>query len=177
LFVAVVPPAPVLDRLDALDRPAVDGVRWTTRDQWHVTLHFLGQAEEAPAAAALAGVAAEATAVVLGPWVELLGRHVVVVPAAGLSGLAAVVTAAFAGIGRPPEDRPFRGHLTLARVRRGSRFRPARQPFDERFVAEELVLLRSRTLADGARYEPVASRALGPAVRDDGSAGAPAPNE
>jgi 2'-5' RNA ligase len=87
---------------------------------------------------------------------------VVVVPAAGLEGLAATVSAAFAEIGRPAEDRPFRGHLTLARVRRGSRFRPARQTFTARFDAAELVLMRSHTLADGARYDVVASRALTP---------------
>jgi 2'-5' RNA ligase len=160
MFVAVVPPAAVLDRIDALDRPSADGVRWTTRPQWHVTLHFLGQADETAAAAALATVEGEVTPVALGPSVELLGRHVVVLPADGLARQAASVTAAFAGIGRPPEERPFRGHLTLARVRRGSRFRPRRAPFEDRFVAEELVLMRSRTLAEGARYEPVAARTL-----------------
>ena len=58
LFVAAVPPPAVLERLAAeLARPERPGVRWTTRDQWHVTLRFLGQAPlRAAAAAALTGV-------------------------------------------------------------------------------------------------------------------------
>ena len=43
LFVAVWPPVDVVERLSELPRPAVDGVRWTTPDQWHVTIRFLGE--------------------------------------------------------------------------------------------------------------------------------------
>src|ERR1700674_5370013 len=43
LFVAVWLPAPVLAQLDDLARPEMAGVRWTTIDQWHVTLRFLGE--------------------------------------------------------------------------------------------------------------------------------------
>ena len=160
LFVAVLPPARVLDRLEALERSVGDGARWTTRAQWHVTLHFLGQADEVASSRALATVSAEPATVMLGPTTSMLGAHVHVVTAEGLAALAAVVGAAMAGIGQPPEDRPFRGHLTLARARRGQRARFAVQPFDERFVADEVVLLRSRTLAEGARYERVASQRL-----------------
>ena len=62
LFVAVWPPDEVLDLIAALPRPEVEGLRWTTRDQWHVTLRFFGSVELAPAAVALRGVAASAGA-------------------------------------------------------------------------------------------------------------------
>src|SRR3972149_10703388 len=44
-FVAVVPPDEVLDAVDlALSRARtrLPGARWSTRDQWHITLQFLG---------------------------------------------------------------------------------------------------------------------------------------
>ena len=53
LFVAVWPPDEVLDAIAALPRADEPGVRWTRRDQWHVTLRFLGSAEIEAAVAAL----------------------------------------------------------------------------------------------------------------------------
>ena len=53
LFVAVWPPPEVLDVLAALPRTERPGVRWTTRDQWHVTLRFLGMADPAEAVEAV----------------------------------------------------------------------------------------------------------------------------
>src|SRR5947209_3556899 len=46
LFVAVWPPASLISQLRSLDRPARPGLRWTTEDQWHVTLRFLGGVDE-----------------------------------------------------------------------------------------------------------------------------------
>jgi 2'-5' RNA ligase len=36
----------VVAQLAALDRPTRPGIRWTTEDQWHVTLRFLGEVGE-----------------------------------------------------------------------------------------------------------------------------------
>jgi 2'-5' RNA ligase len=116
LFVAVTPPDDVLATLEGLARPAVVGVRWTTRAQWHVTLRFLGRVDDASVGDVVEALAAvDVTAPVtarLGPAVDRFGHRVLQVPVDGLDGLAAAV-------GEPPEDRPFRGHLTLARVGRG----------------------------------------------------------
>ena len=38
LFVAVIPPVSVLDMLETVPREVHPDVRYTTRDQWHVTL-------------------------------------------------------------------------------------------------------------------------------------------
>ena len=40
------PPPEVVARLAALARPTVEGVRWTTPEQWHVTLRFLGWVDD-----------------------------------------------------------------------------------------------------------------------------------
>ena len=54
LFIAVWPPPVVLDAIARLPWPAVEGVRYTTRDQWHLTLRFLGNADIDEAQQALA---------------------------------------------------------------------------------------------------------------------------
>ena len=117
LFVAVWPPEEVLDRVAALARPEVEGLRWTRRDQWHVTLRFLGAIPDpAPVVEALAGLDLPAADAVLGPAVDRFGRRIVHVPVAGLDAVAAGVVGATGGMGRPPEDRPFDG----SRRRQGS---------------------------------------------------------
>ena len=49
LFVAAWPPPDVADAIAALPRPVEPGVRYTPREQWHVTLLFLGTVPIAPA--------------------------------------------------------------------------------------------------------------------------------
>ena len=46
-FVAVTVPPKVVDVLAAMERPAFDNLRWTTPEQWHVTLRFLGEIPDA----------------------------------------------------------------------------------------------------------------------------------
>jgi 2'-5' RNA ligase len=125
LFVAVRPPEDVLAALAGLARPEHPGLRWSTRDQWHVTLRFLGDVDDPdPVAAALVAAPLAPTEAVVGPEVVALNPRVLCVPVAGLDDLAAAVAAAdLPGVRRPPEDRPFRGHLTLARLGRGRRDR------------------------------------------------------
>ncbi len=134
LFVAIAPPAAVLDELDALAGPFRTGrqdLRWTSREAWHVTLAFLGQVEESAAARLLprleraarrhhafrlafsgAGAFPAATrANVL--WSGLSGDR------GALAHLAESVAAGASRAGaRPPDKgRGFRPHLTLARCR------------------------------------------------------------
>ena len=155
LFVGVCPPEQVLEALERVDRPKRDGVRWTQRDQWHVTLRFLGDVPDPePVAAALDAAPLRRCEARLGPEVRVLGRHVICLPVAGLDELAQVVCGATAGFGQPPEERRFRGHLTLARLRRGTR--PAGlagRAFEDRFTVTDVRLIRSHQGPSGARYE------------------------
>ena len=146
LFVALWPPDDVVQRLAAMPRPAVDGLRWTRPERLHVTVRFLGQCDEAAVEAALAAADLPAARATLGPLVERLGRGVVMIPVRGLDSLAAAVEAAMARIGLPPPDHPFTGHLTVARFKRNppSGYRPERETsFEASFAATEIALVRT----------------------------------
>lgn len=161
LFVAVRPPDAVLDVVGGLRRPERDGVRWTTRPQWHVTLRFLGEVDDpAPVVAALEAAPLVRCAATVGPRVAALGRGVVMAPVTGLDALAEGVVAATAPFGRPPEARAFRGHLTLARVRRGPVRDLVGEGIDLRFPVEDVRLVRSRPGPGGSRYDDVHVRPL-----------------
>ncbi|MEO7836532.1 MAG: RNA 2',3'-cyclic phosphodiesterase [Acidimicrobiales bacterium] len=170
-FVAVWPPPDVVERLAALPRPEVPGLRWTSPDQWHVTLRFLGEVDAEAAAAAFdddprwsAGTGR--TVADVGPVTGLFGRRILHVPVSGLEGLAAATVGATAGIGQLPEPRPFAGHITLARARhaRGVELRPfVGASLAGCWVVREITLVASRlgAAADrGALYDIVRRRVL-----------------
>lgn len=161
LFVALRPPVSAVALLDALPRPVVPRVRWTTAEQWHVTLRFLGECSAEEATAALAATAWPAVPeAVLRADVRAFGREVLHVPVDGVDGLAAAVVRATAAIGKPPPERPFTGHLTLARASRGGDVRPVVRAGlalsgEARWRADEVVLMASELLRSGARYSVV----------------------
>jgi 2'-5' RNA ligase len=165
LFVAVWPPPSVLAVLASLRGPAQSGVRWTGPEQWHVTLRFLGTVDVAPSLDALSRLAAAPGALaVVGSTPVRLGREVIALPVDGLSRLAAAVDTAFAGLGRDPDHRRFRGHLTLARgegVRGLAGLRLA-EPVE--WAVASVSLVRSHLGPGGARYEDVRAVALGPVL-------------
>lgn len=160
LFVAVRPPPAVLDAIAAVPRPGVVGLRWTGPDQWHVTIRFFGRVEDPePVVEALAAVRSPVCRAVLGPAVDRFGQRVLIVPVGGLGELATAVVAATADLGEPPEDRPFAGHVTLARVARGARvdLRPlCGTAVGGVWPVDSFVLYRSELHPHGARYHPIA---------------------
>ena len=170
LFVALWPPPEVVGLLEALPRPVLPGLRWTTEDQWHVTLRFLGEADPTEVEEALRGTEWPVRPVaVMGETVQRFGREILYVPVAGVEELAAAVAASTADLGRPPPDRPFTGHLTLARARgRRGDVRPgvgARLQRTARWEVAEATLVASRLDRAGARYEVVARFPLSPDPR------------
>lgn len=167
-FVAVWPPRPVVAALAALPRPEVPHLRWTTPDQWHVTLAFLGDVEVS-AVPALQGALEAATGdappaqAVLGPSTARLDRSVLCVPVRGLDDLAGRVRSALsaAGFDRAGDDvtGAFRGHCTLARAA-GRRTVPAALtgiPVAARWAVTDVGLVRSTLDPGGARYEIIVS--------------------
>lgn len=160
----------------AESRPELPPASWTKPESWHLTLRFLGEVEEAAAvrfADAIAGAAGaleEAALLPGGPVVfPPAGRPRVIgigfAPGAGLDALAEVARAAESaarGIGCAPEDRPFRPHVTLARLRtpwngrsiEAFRAAAAAWPFPEWRVSA-VVLYSSRLLPSGAVHAPI----------------------
>ena len=160
LFVAVWPPAEVVDGLGRLSRPDRSDVRWTTPDQWHVTLRFFGSVDDPDGGkGALSQLGfPEPVVAQAGPAVSRLGPSILCLPVAGLESLAAAVVAATADIGEPPEDRAFRGHITLARGKRGVNLKPlAGEPFEATWSVDAVTLVASDTRPDRAHYSVLAS--------------------
>jgi RNA 2',3'-cyclic 3'-phosphodiesterase len=156
LFVAVWPPEDVLDAIAALERPDTRSVRWTGRDQWHVTLRFLGELEEAPNDLLEPFRAMPPVRVTLGPRTERLSGRVLMIPVHGLDDLAAAIA-------DPAETRPFHGHLTLARARdRGGKIPAslAGAPITGEWTARQVCLVRSHLGGGPARYEDIQTVAL-----------------
>ena len=151
LFVAIWPSDDVIDALRRLPRPDEPGggVRWTTPEQWHVTLQFLGQiADDAVETIAGEWQAVAAThaprTAHAGPATHCFGRSVLVVPVDG-----------FDDVGRGNEGQPFTGHLTLARSRHRNLRPLAGEPFEASWRVDELTLVRSHTKPEGAVYEVI----------------------
>lgn len=169
-FVAVWPTEEVLDALGALPRPEFDGARWSTRDQWHVTLRFFGELDQAGvarASRALAKAAAHLSGPLEargGPSTRFMGPGLIIWPVEGLAEAARTVERVTAKIGKPPPSRAFRGHLTVARARGEADLRQAGQllaPLEMSWEAGSLSLVRSELHPNGARYTEVAVFPLG----------------
>jgi 2'-5' RNA ligase len=165
-FVAVVPPAPVLEAVaGALGEPDVAGARFMRREQWHLTLQFLGnQVDLDEVADALGALALRAAPVRLGGFGafpnERRGRVLwlgVAEGAAFLAQLAAAVGVLLGPRGYPPEDREQHPHLTLARCRVPTDLRDTvaalrPDPVGPEWVVGDVVLFESLTRSTGARY-------------------------
>ena len=166
LFLAVWPDPPTVAQLAGLDRPQRQGVRWTDSGHWHVTLAFLADADASAAQAALAAVGPHRVPrVELGPDTRLLNRTVLVAPASGLDQLARSVADGCRRAGLVLEERPFRGHLTLARGRRPGDLNGLEgEPISAGFDAAEVDLVSSTPVRGGGpnRYEVVGRHRLVP---------------
>jgi RNA 2',3'-cyclic 3'-phosphodiesterase len=176
LFVGVWPPEPVRRALAAIERAVNDSsLRWERAANWHVTLAFLGSVPDEELddlVAALQGLSwLSAGLAVAGPATEALGRGVLCVPVAGIDDIAAAARSATLPFNRSEDkDRPFVGHLTLARARRRSVSRRAvGLPVEASWAVEDVRLMASRTGPAGSSYDVVARVGLA------GSPGQPPP--
>jgi 2'-5' RNA ligase len=170
LFAALDLPGEVRDALAAWARDAVgdrEELRLVAPESLHVTLCFLGGRPEADAARIgelVAGCAGPAGGLRLGEAVWFAPRRPRVLAAAvadadgSLAALQGRVSEALAaGAGFEPEARPYRPHVTVARVRGGARVRPEalEPPPPLAFDGAAVTLYRSHPGRTGARYEPV----------------------
>ncbi len=158
LFVAIWPPDDVLDRLADIERPKDQGVKWVPQENLHITLRFLGDADEDDVAARLDETLLPAASAVVGPAFDLLGERSLISPVAGVDELADAVRQALRGLGTEPERRRFQGHITVARLARRARpRRSAGRRFDATFAVTEVALVSSTLLDTGAVYETIAT--------------------
>jgi 2'-5' RNA ligase len=167
-FVAVQPPEPVLDAVDAVGsslRSEHVGARWTTRDQHHLTLQFLGNHADVEAVReALQAIAVRGGDVRLGGVgafpSERRARVLWLGVAEGatlLGQLAAAVGALLTPLGHEPEARPYHPHLTLARWKTPTDARPLVKavppaPVGEAWRLDQIVLYESVLRRTGAEY-------------------------
>jgi len=150
-------------------------VRWVDPAGMHLTLKFLGEVpeERLPALqSALTGAVTPRPALALaasglGGFPSVRRPRVVWVGIAGdgeaLGRTAAVVEDALVPLGFPAEARPFRGHVTLARVRSprglarlGEAIAAGAHAALGAWTAREVVFYRSHLKPSGAVYEPLA---------------------
>lgn len=161
----MLPPPEVIETIDSLPTRAYRGVRFTRRNQWHITIKFLGQTNTEDALRALEAVDAKAAKATLGPEVVLLGPRVVMIPAAGLDALSDAVNLAFEGLGEDQEPREFVGHLTLARLK-GAPLRDSSlvsvlgAPLATSFHVGALALLETEVGPEGTTHTAVAQKVL-----------------
>lgn len=182
-FVAIDLPAPIkeaLGRLQAELALSPEIIRWVRPENLHLTLQFLGEVPEArvvAVGAALEGVAHRADPFVvslarLGAFPSLGTPRVVWVGVERgverVEVLARAVGRALRPLGFKPEDRPFRPHLTLGRVRLTRAREPlvraveqARDVAVGEVLVDRVVLFRSDLRPSGPIYAKLRECPLG----------------
>ena len=156
---------------DPLPAELSDRLRWLPPEDWHVTLRFVGNVPDS-LVPALRGLAAEAAArhapfEISFDELRLFpsDRRPLVLAATGRSDPAGVALAAALervcqGFGLAPERRPWRPHISLARVRGQRKAQLEPRPLSLPLRARELVLMESVTAAEGRRYLPLERHAF-----------------
>lgn len=144
-------------------------LRWSPPGQWHVTLQFLGDAQEE----ALSCIVRQLHAVTAKPVMIALEEpgffmrakvfHIQVRLTDALLALHHEIGKALRPCGFEPEDRAYSPHITLARNRGGSlspEFKKLQQKMENcppaklpSFTATEFLLYQSFLEAAGSRYE------------------------
>lgn len=170
LFVGIPLAGRVIDELERISvrhRVDGDGLRWSTPESWHITLQFLGNANQAQYECVVARlrelhsspVSIQLDAMGFFDRAGIFFAGVAVTPE--LLALHRHVTTTTSFCGFIPEDHPFRPHITLARSKgrrqtKGLETLKAKirhQPTFSRFVAEEFLLYESFTRPAGSQYE------------------------
>lgn len=153
LFLAVWAPDDVVEMLCELPRKDQRGVRFVPPENWHATLRFLGDAHPEDVVDAMNRAVLPASTGRVGPAIDMLGTHSVMAPVAGLDALAAAVVDATDGIGSLDPRPTYTGHITVARVKRGTIVRKVVGMLcSADFPVSEVALVESRLHPTGSVY-------------------------
>lgn len=174
LFIALEIPDSVRERL-ALVQGGVPGARWIRPGNLHLSLRFIGEVDE-HAAADLDAQLGRITASGFDLKISDVGsfgpdRNPTVLWAGAersdaLQHLRDKVDRAVITAGLKADDRKFKPHITLARLKNGHRERVHRWLSDNAFLSttpfpvDRFVLFRSHLNRDSASYEPLAEYLL-----------------
>ena len=174
LFVALALPDFVVERLKLL-QSGVPGARWMEREQLHLTLRFIGEVDGRAAAAiddVLSQIRSPRFTMELKGVGEFGGRTpralwVGVRDEDAIAHLQRKIESALQRVGLAPEERKFKPHVTLARLRATPRGRVmdyladhalyASGPFD----VNAFILYSSKPTASGSLYRAEREYGLG----------------
>ena len=166
LFVAIALPDAVARSLQVL-QTGVPGARWQTREQLHLTLRFIGEADGRAAAAiddALASISAPAFTLELKGVGSFGGRRsprdlwAGVAPNEALHHLQRKIESALQRVGLQAESRRYTPHVTLARLRGTQNGHVMDFLADHAlyssgpFAADGFILYSSKLTSDGSIY-------------------------
>lgn len=175
LFVGLDLPESIKDRLAALEA-GLPGARWVAWDNYHLTLSFVGEVDEALAREIDDGLSRLRYAPFdlrltgldsFGTGGKIRSIWVGVAPEPALHDLQARVVALLRRLGAPQDDRRFTPHVTLARLKQTPPDRVGRYLQDvglfatDPFPVTEITLFRSYLSGEGSIYEPLATYPVG----------------
>lgn len=153
------------------------GIRWSRPDNLHVTLQFLAEVKSEDLPAIVQSVRARvenklrSVSLTLGS-LQLFPNpyrpRVIVLdigPQAALAALSAVIGEGIRAVNYSIDERPFRAHMTLGRIKQPHDVRlnflsEAALPLHEKIVAGEVKLYRSEPKPDGSHYSLLETIAL-----------------
>ncbi len=155
-------------------------IRWIRSENIHLTLKFLGDVQAADIdnifeaiSGTVDGVASiSLKAKGIGVFPDIRRPHVLWVGLTGqlevLMQLQKTLDSNLKDIGFPQEKRPFKGHLTIGRIKtkiNTKKFGDALMAFrnfeTETFIADKIILFKSELKPQGAVYTHLASAPLG----------------
>jgi hypothetical protein len=162
--VATWPPAEVVAALAAMERPEIDGVRWSLPQQWMVKLRPLGYVEDRVVPPLRDVLEAELDGAptadcTLGPATRRLGGDWLDAPVAGLDELAAVVFEVTSELVPVTHPQPFQADVVLARGRVPKEL--AGVPISARWTARAVALVADRSSPRAPRFDDLAEIELG----------------
>ena len=179
-FLAIEPPEEILAAVgrlqEKLKRELTGKISWTRPHGNHLTLKFFGDISQNDVASICEAVRRRATAAAplmlaikkMGVFPDARKPRVLWLGTEGdvenLSLLQKQLETDFAQIGFPQETRPFRAHLTLARIKIPGSVKGITEALDKykdfsagEFTATELVLFQSQLTPQGAIYTKLAT--------------------
>ncbi len=153
-------------------------VRWAKPENLHITLQFLAEVQTRHLSQLIDKVRAEMTETMKSPPLTLGGLHLFpspyrprvivleVAPQDNLAKLSELIGRGIKASSYEVETRPFRGHLTLGRIKQPQNIHlnflsECSLPTVEKIEVKEVVLFRSEPRSEGSTYTLMEKIALG----------------